>query len=87
MFSPRTFASFFHTRRWNRKPRLKKQIQPQEILVQDINALLQTAAQEQTPRPVTRIDFLETQHHPLSRINEEHNSWLMASLVRQAQDL
>ncbi|KAJ5152435.1 hypothetical protein N7492_009715 [Penicillium capsulatum] len=64
----------------------KMSIPPQETLEGDINALLQTAAQEQTPRPTTEINFLEAQHLPVSRMNEEQSSWSGVSQVGQARD-
>ncbi|KAJ5249524.1 hypothetical protein N7524_011840 [Penicillium chrysogenum] len=64
----------------------KLSIPPQETLEQDINALLRTADQEQTARPVTEIDFLEAQHHPLLEMNGEQSSWPVVSQVGLTQD-
>lgn len=64
----------------------KPSMPPQETLEQDINALLQTAAQQQTPRPITEINFLAAQHRPLSGMNEEQSSSPLASQDDLAQD-
>ncbi|KAJ5346771.1 uncharacterized protein N7506_000024 [Penicillium brevicompactum] len=64
----------------------KLSIPAQETLEQDINALLQTAAQEPTARPTTEINFLEAQRRPLSGMNEEQSSWPMVSQVGQTRD-
>lgn len=78
------FKPYDRIRRRQRTPQLP--IPPQETLEQDINALLQTAAREQTGRPITQINFLEAQHRALSGMNEEHSSRPMASQVGMTQD-
>ncbi|KAJ5369939.1 uncharacterized protein N7496_006031 [Penicillium cataractarum] len=71
------FKPYDQTERRRQTPKLS--MPPQETLEQDINALLQTAAQQQTPRPITQINFLEAQNLPPSGMNEEQNSSPAAS--------
>lgn len=78
------FKPYDRTQR--RQPTPQLSIPPQETLEQDINALLQTAAQEQTPRPVTQINFLDVQHRPVSETNDEQSARPIASQVGMIQD-
>ncbi|CEJ62537.1 hypothetical protein PMG11_11034 [Penicillium brasilianum] len=66
------FKPYDQTERRRQTPKLTTP--PQETLEQDINALLQTVAQQQTLRPITEIDFLEAQNLPPSGMNEEQSS-------------
>ncbi|KAJ5346216.1 hypothetical protein N7452_004220 [Penicillium brevicompactum] len=78
------FRPYDSTQRHRRNPKLS--IPPQEVLEHDINALLQTAAQEQTTRPTTQIDFLDAQNRRLLEMDEGRPSWLVASQVDLIQN-
>lgn len=69
-----------------RRQTTKLSMPPQETLEQDINALLQTAAQQQTPRPITKINFLEAQNPPPLGMNEEQSSSPAGSQDGPTQD-